>query len=171
MSDAALLDSLDAWLGPSLARVRTAGDLQRVDVLGGLRTLLPWPQAGRLDELVPERIELPSGSTASVDYAVVDVASGDAASQQPVLAVKVQEVFGWSETPRLADGRVPLLLHLLSPARRPVAVTADLRSFWDGPYRGVRADMRGRYPKHDWPEDPWTAVPSAGVRRTRPSGR
>ncbi|PFG35687.1 ATP-dependent helicase HrpB [Flavimobilis soli] len=171
MSDAALLDSLDAWLGPSLARVRTAGDLQRVDVLGGLRTLLPWPQAGRLDELVPERIELPSGSTASVDYAVVDVASGDAASQQPVLAVKVQEVFGWSETPRLADGRVPLLLHLLSPARRPVAITADLRSFWDGPYRGVRADMRGRYPKHDWPEDPWTAVPSTGVRRTRPSGR
>lgn len=169
VSDAALLGTLDTWLGSALTRVRTAGDLQRVDVLGGLRTLLPWPEAGRLDELAPERLDLPGGSTAVVDYGV-DHADGDGPGQ-PVLAVKVQEVFGWSETPRIADGRVPLLLHLLSPARRPVAVTADLRSFWDGPYRDVRAEMRGRYPKHDWPQDPWTAVASTGVRRTRPAGR
>lgn len=121
-------------------------ELVRLDVERALRTLLPWPQAARLDELVPERLQVPSGARVRVDY------SGD----RPVLAVRVQECFGWARTPRVVDGRVPVLIHLLSPARRPVAVTDDLRSFWDGPYRQVRAEMRGRYPRHAWPEDPWS---------------
>nr|WP_286929715.1 MULTISPECIES: ATP-dependent helicase HrpB [Aeromicrobium] len=144
VSDEALTQNLQSWLGPQLARVRSAQDLRRIDVVGALRALLPWPQAGRLDELAPERVEVPSGSIMRIDYS----------QEQPVLAVRLQEVFGWDAVPRLADGRVPLLLHLLSPARRPAAVTADLESFWDNGYPGVRADLRGRYPKHSWPDDP-----------------
>jgi len=157
VSDGALLAGIDTWLGPDLARIRGARDLQRIDVLSALRRLLPWPQAGRLDELVPERVSVPSGASVRVDY--------DA--EQPVLAVRIQEVFGWRSTPRIADGRVPLLLHLLSPARRPAAVTADLESFWHNGYPQVRAELRGRYPKHAWPDDPLTAVPTRGVRRPR----
>lgn len=153
VSDEALTQNLDAWLGPQLARVRSAQDLRRIDVTVALRALLPWPQAGRLDELAPERVEVPSGSNVRIDYA----------QEQPVLAVRLQEVFGWTAAPTLADGRVPLLLHLLSPARRPAAVTADLDSFWDNGYPAVRADLRGRYPKHSWPDDPRTA---AATRRT-----
>jgi ATP-dependent helicase HrpB len=155
VSDEALVASVETWLGPELARVRGAGDLRRVDVTAALRRLLPWPEAGRLDELAPERVTVPSGSAVRVDY------DGD----QPVLAVRIQEAFGWRATPALADGRVPLLLHLLSPARRPVAVTADLESFWATGYPQVRAELRGRYPKHAWPDDPWTAPPTSGVRR------
>lgn len=154
VSDAALLARLDDWLGPDLGDLRTPADLARRDT-AALRRLLPWPDAARLDELVPERLELPAGTTAAVDY------TGDV----PVLAAKVQEVFGWGATPRLVDGRVPVLLHLLSPARRPTAVTSDLASFWVQGYPQVRAELRGRYPKHDWPEDPTTAVASRGVRR------
>ncbi|MEI5674042.1 MULTISPECIES: ATP-dependent helicase HrpB [unclassified Nocardioides] len=155
VADDALAASVETWLGPELARVRGTRDLRRIDVLAALRRLLPWPEAGRLDELAPERLAVPSGSAVRVDY--------DA--EQPVLAVRLQETFGWAETPRLADGRVPVLLHLLSPARRPVAVTADLASFWAQGYPQVRAELRGRYPKHAWPEDPWTAPPTRGVRR------
>jgi ATP-dependent helicase HrpB len=116
-------------------------------VLGALRRLLPWPAAGRLDELAPERVKVPTGSMVRVEY-------GPTGTEQPVLSLKLQDAFGWAATPRLADGRVPLLLHLLTPARRPAAVTADLESFWSGPYQQVRAELRGRYPKHAWPEDP-----------------
>ena len=144
VSDEALLGDVDRWLGPDLGRIRTARDLQRIDVLAALRRLVPWEVAGRLDEMAPERVTLPSGARHRVDY------SGD----QPVLALKVQEAFGWTATPRLAGGRVPLLLHLLSPARRPAAVTADLASFWRTGYPQVRAELRGRYPKHAWPQDP-----------------
>ena len=144
VSDEALLADVDRWLGPDLGRIRSARDLQRIDVLAALRRLVPWEVAGRLDEMAPERVTLPSGARHRIDY------SGD----QPVLAVKVQEVFGWTATPRLAGGRVPLLLHLLSPARRPAAVTADLASFWQTGYPQVRAELRGRYPKHAWPQDP-----------------
>ncbi|MFC6043908.1 ATP-dependent helicase HrpB [Nocardioides hankookensis] len=156
VSDNALLAGVETWLGPELARVRGTRDLRRVDVLVALRRLLPWPEAGRLDELAPERVQVPSGSHVRIDYA------GD----QPVLAVRLQEVFGWAAAPRLADGRVPLLLHLLSPARRPAAVTADLASFWTNGYPQVRAELRGRYPKHAWPDDPTTAPPTRGVRRS-----
>ena len=147
VSDEALTANLDSWLGPQLAHVRSAKDLRRIDITTALRALLPWPEASCLDELAPERVEVPSGSTVRIDYA----------AEQPVLAVRIQEVFGWKDVPRLADGRVPLLLHLLSPARRPAAVTADLDSFWDNGYPGVRADLRGRYPKHAWPDDPRSA--------------
>lgn len=138
VADDALLAGIDAWLG---------ADLARIDVLGALRRLLPWPAAGRLDELAPERVTVPKGSAVRVEY-------GPTGTEQPVLSLKLQDAFGWSATPRLAGGRVPLLLHLLTPARRPAAVTADLESFWAGPYRQVRSELRGRYPKHAWPEDP-----------------
>ncbi|MDO5731004.1 ATP-dependent helicase HrpB [Corynebacterium sphenisci] len=130
-----------------------------------LRRLLPWPAAGRLGELVPERIRVPSGSRVRLDYPDPDQPADAARDAQPVLAVKLQECFGLAETPRILDGRVPVLLHLLSPAGRPLAVTADLRSFWDGPYAAVRAEMRGRYPRHPWPEDPWTAPATARTTR------
>ncbi len=157
VGDTALLADVDRWLGPDLARVRGARDLQRIDMRAALRRLLPWPEAARLDELAPERLEVPSGSHIRLDY------SGD----QPVLAVRLQEVFGWRRTPRIAGGRAPVLLHLLSPAQRPAAVTADLESFWATGYPQVRAELRGRYPKHAWPADPWTAEPARGVRRDR----
>jgi ATP-dependent helicase HrpB len=156
VSDEALLAGAPHWLGPELAGARRRADLARVDVTGALRRLLPWPLAGRLDELAPERIAVPSGSRIRVDYA-------DPAA--PVLAVRLQETFGWPEAPRVGGGRVPVLLHLLSPAGRPVAVTADLASFWRSGYRQVRAELRGRYPRHPWPEDPTTATP------TRRAGR
>lgn len=155
VSDEALTAGIETWLGPELARIRSARDLRKVDVLAALRRLLPWPEAGRLDELAPERVQVPSGSSVRVDY------DGD----QPVLAVRIQEVFGWTAAPALAGGRVPLLLHLLSPARRPAAVTADLASFWASGYPQVRAELRGRYPKHAWPEDPTGEPPTRGVRR------
>lgn len=154
VSDEALTRDLESWLGPQLARVRSAQDLRRIDVGAALRALLPWPQAGRLDDLAPEHVEVPTGTSVRIDYA----------QEQPVLAVRLQEVFGWTAVPVLADGRVPLLLQLLSPARRPAAITADLESFWDNGYPGVRADLRGRYPKHAWPEDPRTAP---ATRRTK----
>ncbi|MCM0678464.1 ATP-dependent helicase HrpB, partial [Micromonospora phytophila] len=147
----ALLAAAPAWLGPELAAARRRADLARVDVATALRRLLPWALAGRLDELAPERIAVPSGSRVRVDYA-------DPAA--PVLAVKLQETFGWRDAPRIADGRVPVLLHLLSPAGRPVAVTADLASFWRSGYPQVRAELRGRYPRHPWPEDPTGATPT-----------
>jgi ATP-dependent helicase HrpB len=158
VSDDGLRGDAERWLGPRLSRVRGRADLRRIDVLDALRQLLPWPDAGRLDELAPERVRLPSGSSARVDYS----------GEQPVLPVRVQEVFGWTAVPRLADGRVPLVLHLLSPAGRPAAVTADLPSFWANGYRQVRAELRRRYPKHSWPEDGAHAEPtSRPARRPR----
>jgi ATP-dependent helicase HrpB len=157
MSDTALLDRVEEWL--ELGHARRRADLAKIDVASGLRRLLPWSIAGRLDEIAPERLPVPSGSKVRVDYS-------DPAA--PVLAVKVQEAFGWRDAPRLADGRVPVLLHLLSPAGRPVAVTSDLASFWQQGYPQVRAELRGRYPRHPWPEDPTTAVPT---RRTNPRSR
>ncbi|WP_406075837.1 ATP-dependent helicase HrpB [Micromonospora sp. NBC_01638] len=151
VSDEALLDAAPSWLGPELAAARRRADLARVDVTSALRRLLPWAQAARLDELAPERIEVPSGSRIRVDY--TDPGA-------PVLAVKLQETFGWAAAPRVGDGRVPVLLHLLSPAGRPVAVTADLASFWRTGYPQVRSELRGRYPRHPWPEDPKTAPPT-----------
>ncbi|MFF1958506.1 ATP-dependent helicase HrpB [Streptomyces sp. NPDC058220] len=153
VSDAALLERADEWLEPELSRARRRSDLGRLDAGQALRRLLPWAtgEAARLDELAPERIEVPSGSRVRVEYG----------GAQPVLAVKLQELFGLRETPKVAG--VPVLVHLLSPAGRPAAVTADLASFWRDGYRAVRAELRGRYPRHPWPEDPSTA---AATRRT-----
>ena len=164
MDDGALLDRAEQWLLPAVEALAASGrrfDLRRLDVGTALRALLPWPEASGLDELAPQRIEVPSGSRIRVSY----VGEQGEALQRPVLAVRMQECFGWADTPRVVDGRVPVLIHLLSPARRPVAVTDDLRSFWAGPYRQVRAELRGRYPKHPWPEDPWTAPATRGTRR------
>lgn len=155
VDDAALLAGLDEWLGPELASVRKAGDLGRIDVVSALRRLLPWPAATRFGELAPERLAVPSGSQVRLVY--------DGA-EPPVLAVKLQEVFGWTATPVVADGRVPVVLHLLSPAQRPVAITSDLASFWVQGYPQVRADLRARYPRHPWPEDPLTTVPTKRVK-------
>ncbi|SPL94612.1 ATP-dependent RNA helicase [[Actinomadura] parvosata subsp. kistnae] len=149
-----LVGLADQWLEPELSRARRRADVERIDVASALRRLIPWSE--RLDEVAPERIEVPTGSRVRLDY------SGD----QPVLAVKLQELFGWQETPRVAG--VPVLVHLLSPAGRPLAVTADLASFWREGYRHVRAEMRGRYPKHPWPEDPLTAQPTRRTKRSTP---
>ncbi|MGO1974617.1 MAG: ATP-dependent helicase HrpB, partial [Propionibacteriaceae bacterium] len=163
MDEPALLGGLESWLAPQVSAGATAR-LDRIDLVAALRSLLPWPTASELDALVPERLAIPSGSSARIDYPNPDEGEG-----RPVVAVKLQEVFGLAETPQLVGGRVPVLFHLLSPARRPLAVTDDLRSFWDGPYQQVRKEMRGRYPKHPWPEDPWTA--SATSRTKRAPGR
>ncbi|MGX1489612.1 ATP-dependent helicase HrpB [Streptomyces tendae] len=151
VSDEALHARVDAWLEPELGRARRRADLGRIDAGQALTRLLPWAtgEAGRLDELAPERVTVPSGSRIRVDY-------GD--PERPVLAVKLQEMFGLDASPTVAG--VPLLVHLLSPAGRPAAVTADLASFWRDGYRGVRAELRGRYPKHPWPEDPASAEPT-----------
>ncbi|MFI6899133.1 ATP-dependent helicase HrpB [Streptomyces sp. NPDC050256] len=146
VSDEALLGRTEQWLEPELSRARRRSDLAGIDAGQALRRLLPWAtgEAARLDELAPERIEVPSGSRIRVEYG----------GAQPVLAVKLQELFGLQETPRVAG--VPVLVHLLSPAGRPAAVTADLASFWREGYKAVRAELRGRYPRHPWPEDPTT---------------
>ncbi|MFF4013570.1 ATP-dependent helicase HrpB [Streptomyces sp. NPDC001843] len=151
VSDEALHARVDEWLEPELGRARRRADLARIDAGQALGRLLPWSsgQAARLDELAPERITVPSGSRIRIDY-------GN--PEQPVLAVKLQEMFGLQESPAVAG--VPLLVHLLSPAGRPAAVTADLASFWRDGYKGVRAELRGRYPKHPWPEDPAGAEPT-----------
>lgn len=160
VTDRALLDTVPDWLGPDLARLSPKASLAALDVTSGLRRLLPWPEAARLDELAPERLPVPSGSTVAIDYA--EALHGDG---RPIVAVKLQEVFGLGDTPRLVGARVPVLFHLLSPARRPLAVTGDLASFWNGPYQDVRREMRGKYPKHPWPEDPWAAEATARTKR------
>ena len=116
-----------------------------------------------MDELVPQRLMVPSGNTARIDYPAVF--SEDEPARPPVVAVKLQECFGWAQTPRVVAGRVPVQFHLLSPGRSTLAITDDLASFWSGPYAQVRAEMRGRYPKHPWPEDPWNAVATAKTSR------
>ncbi|HEY2225024.1 MAG TPA: ATP-dependent helicase HrpB [Actinomycetospora sp.] len=141
VGDEALLARLDEWL--DLSRVRRRADLARLRVAPALRHLLPWSEAHRLDELAPTSITTPAGRSVRVDY--TDPTA-------PVVALKVQQAFGWEVAPVLAG--VPVVVHLLSPAGRPAAVTADLASFWDTGYPQVRADLRGRYPKHAWPEDP-----------------
>lgn len=160
VSDESLAARLDAWLGPELQRIATGTPIGRIDLGDPLRRLLPWPEATRLDELAPERLPVPSGSRITITWP-----PHDEPSAAPVLAVKLQECFGLAATPRLVDGRVPVLFHLLSPARRPLAVTDDLASFWSGPYTQVRAEMRGRYPRHPWPEDPWSAPATARTKR------
>ncbi|MGX5714696.1 ATP-dependent helicase HrpB [Arthrobacter sp. MAHUQ-56] len=159
VSDRALLERLQEWLGPELERLGAGAAVTSIDLAEPLRRLLPWPEASRIDQLAPEWLEVPSGSRVRIDYPEL---SGEGGA--PVVAVKLQECFGLAESPRLVEGRVPVLFHLLSPARRPLAVTADLTSFWSGPYAQVRAEMRGRYPKHPWPEDPWTAPATARAK-------
>jgi ATP-dependent helicase HrpB len=156
VGDAALMEGLDAWLGPFLATARPAEAFARLDLAEALLGLLPWERRAQLEALAPTHITVPSGSRVPVDYS-------DPAA--PVLAVRLQEVFGLTDTPRVGGGRVPLTMHLLSPARRPMQVTRDLASFWREAYFDVRKDLRGRYPKHHWPEDPMEAEPTSRVKR------
>ncbi|MDO7885164.1 ATP-dependent helicase HrpB [Hymenobacter cheonanensis] len=151
--DEALLADLPAWLGPHLTGLKSLDHVQRLDLLEPLLARLPggWAQRQELDRLAPAALEVPSGSLITLDYA-------DPAA--PVLAVKLQELFGLTETPSVAGGRVPLLLHLLSPGGRPAQVTRDLRSFWEKGYFEVRKDLKGRYPKHPWPDEPMKHVPT-----------
>ncbi|QOC22486.1 ATP-dependent helicase HrpB [Wenzhouxiangella sp. AB-CW3] len=154
VDDNALLESIDDWLRPFLAGLAHWRELEQIDLFNTLNALLDYDQQRELTRLVPTHLEIPTGRRVRLDYT---------AEGGPVLATKLQSVFGWTESPKLADGRVPVVLHLLSPAQRPLAVTADLASFWTNAYPDVRKDMRGRYPKHPWPEDPLRARPREGV--------
>lgn len=147
LSDQGLLDSLDDWLAPYLGQVTRLEDFQKLDLKNILHALLPWPLPLELERLAPERMGVPSGSSITLDYS----------QTPPVLAVKLQEMFGCEETPTIAGGRVALQVHLLSPAQRPLQVTQDLAGFWRGSYQDVKREMKGRYPKHPWPDDPLDA--------------
>ncbi len=157
VADEALLADLQ-WLRPYIGGLTSRADLQRLDLAGLLLQRLDHRQRADFDRLAPDRIAVPSGSRIAIDYSDPTT---------PVLAVRVQEVFGLLETPRIAGGRVPVMMQLLSPARRPVQLTRDLASFWRTTYFDVRKDLRGRYPKHDWPEDPLTATAARGPKRRR----
>lgn len=155
VSDHALMAMLETWLAPFVAGMSRGGHLSKLDLAGALNHLLSWQQQRALDELAPTHIEVPTGSRIALDYS----------NDPPVLAVRLQEMFGATDTPRIGGGKVKLLLHLLSPAQRPVQVTQDLAGFWRGSYHEVRKDLKGRYPKHYWPDDPLQAEPT---RRAKP---
>ena len=163
LSDAALLATLDDWLLPALAG-KTRLDALSVEALAeAVQGRLDWPLRQRLDTLAPTRIAVPSGMQRAITYAL----DADGTPAAPVLAVKLQELFGLADTPRIADGRVPLTLHLLSPAGRPLQVTQDLRGFWERTYPDLKKEMKGRYPRHPWPDDPWSAT---ATHRAKPRG-
>jgi ATP-dependent helicase HrpB len=156
LSDAALLATLDDWLLTAFAGKTRLDALDATELAEALRHRVDWTLRQRIDVLAPQRIAVPSGMERAIAYAL----EPDGTPRPPVLAVKLQELFGLADTPRIADGRVSLTLHLLSPAGRPLQVTQDLRGFWDRTWPEVRREMKGRYPKHPWPEDPWTARPT-----------
>jgi ATP-dependent helicase HrpB len=157
VSDAHLLQTCDEWLAPYLTQVNKRIDFQRLDLQTILAGLIPWDLASRLDKLAPVRIEVPSGSFIKLNY------FND--GRAPVMEVRLQEMFGLLETPAINEGHTRILLHLLSPGYKPVQVTQDLKSFWQTTYHEVRKELRMRYPKHHWPEDPWTAEAVRGVKR------
>jgi ATP-dependent helicase HrpB len=158
VSDAGLTETLGRWLGPRIRGLSRLSDLERVDLSAALLDLLSWEQRAALERLAPTHLAVPSGSHLPVDYR-------DPA--QPVLAVRLQEMFGQTETPRVGGGKVPVTLHLLSPAGRPVQVTRDLAGFWRTTYFDVRKDLKGRYPKHPWPDDPLVAEPTRRARKPK----
>jgi ATP-dependent helicase HrpB len=158
VDDAGLTATLDDWLGPALIGRRSLADLAGLDLARLLQGRLDPAQRRDLERRAPSHWVVPSGSNLPIDYRI---------AERPVLAVRLQELFGAADTPAIAEGRVPLTLELLSPAGRPIQVTQDLGGFWRGSYRAVRADLRGRYPRHPWPEDPLQAMPTA---RAKPRG-
>jgi len=158
MSDSELLGHLEQWLAPYLDGVTRRDHLGRLNLHDILRARLSWAQQSRLDELAPTHLQVPSGSRIPIDYR----------NDPPTLSVRLQEVFGLTETPRVGGGRVSLLIELLSPARRPVQTTQDLKSFWARGYHDVKKDLKGRYPKHHWPDDPLQAQATARAK-PRPS--
>ena len=158
VSDAALLAGLEDWLGPYLGRVSRLSHFASLDLSSIVHNMLKWPLPQRLDELAPHHIKVPSGSSVRLDYS----------EHPPILAVRLQELFGLADTPRIAGGRQVVKLHLLSPARRPVQVTQDLANFWRSTYAEVKKDLKGRYPKHYWPDDPLVAEATARIKPRKP---
>ncbi len=158
VSDTALRDTLDDWIGPYLDGITRRAHLTRLDLLAILNNVIDWEKRRRLDEGAPTHLAVPSGSRVRLAYAP---------GESPVLKVKLQEMFGLADTPRVAWGKVPVTLHLLSPAQRPIQVTQDLRGFWERTYPEVKKELKGRYPKHPWPDDPWNAVPTARAKKRR----
>jgi len=158
LSDTALVDQAEAWLTPALYDKTSLKEFSQQDLLDALMNLLPWDLRARLEREAPTHFEAPTGTALAVDYE---------AEQGPTIAVRLQELFGLNTHPSIAKGAVPLVLELLSPAHRPVQVTRDLPGFWRGSYAAVRSDLRGRYPRHPWPEDPASAPPT---RRVKPRG-
>lgn len=160
VSDAALSETLAEWLGPYLDGMSRRDHLARLDLSTILKSRLDWDRSRRLEEGAPTHLEVPSGSHLRLEYIP---------GESPALRVKLQEMFGLADTPRVAWGKIPVTLHLLSPAQRPIQVTQDLRGFWERTYPEVKKELKGRYPKHPWPEDPWTATPTRrAARRPRP---
>ncbi|MBA4373227.1 MAG: ATP-dependent helicase HrpB [Thermodesulfovibrio sp.] len=158
LSESHLASTPEIWLRPWLGSIRNARDLAGLNLLPALKAQLTWVQSRLLDERFPSHLVVPSGSRIALDYDSGDI---------PVLAVKLQEMFGLADTPMIAGGRVKVLLHLLSPARRPVQITQDLKGFWNSGYQQVKKELKGRYPKHPWPDDPWNALPT---KRLKPKG-
>lgn len=155
VSDDGLLASLEEWLAPYLSGVTRRAHLDRVDLHAALTGILDWNQRQAMDAEIPTHLTVPTGNRIPIDYS----------GEEPVLAVRLQELFGLAETPRLGGGRIPVLLHLLSPAHRPVQVTRDLAGFWSGSYKDVKKELAGRYPRHYWPDDPLIAEPTARAKR------
>lgn len=153
-----LLASLREWLAPHLSGMRRREELARLDLAAILLGMLSWEERGAIDESAPAHLEVPSGSRIPIDYSTPDA---------PTLSVRLQEMFGLAETPRIGRERVPLTIHLLSPANRPVQVTRDLANFWRSTYFEVRKDLKGRYPKHYWPDDPMQAAPTSRAKPRR----
>jgi ATP-dependent helicase HrpB len=164
LSDEALLTSLDDWLKPALNGKTRLDALDEHAFADALKSRIDWNALQKIDALAPTRIRVPSGMERTIVYAFDDEADAPIA---PVLAVKLQELFGLADTPRIADNRVALTLHLLSPGGKPLQVTQDLRGFWDRTYPEVKREMKGRYPRHPWPDDPWT---TAATHRAKPRG-
>ena len=158
VSDAALLASLEDWLAPFLEGKRRLDALSAEELSQALGAWFDYEQRRQLDVHAPESLTVPSGMARLLDYAE---------GEPPILAVKLQELFGLADTPRVANGRVPVTLHLLSPAGRPIQVTQDLKGFWERTYPEVKKELKGRYPRHPWPDDPWTAAPT---HRAKPRG-
>ena len=158
VSDQALLDSLESWLAPYLDGKRRFDALSAEELSQALGSLFDYEQRRALDAHAPESLTVPSGMSRRIEYT---------AGEPPVLAVKLQELFGLADTPRVGNGRVPVTLHLLSPAGRPIQVTQDLKGFWERTYPEVKKELKGRYPRHPWPDDPWGATPT---HRAKPRG-
>jgi ATP-dependent helicase HrpB len=158
LSDDGLIARREDWLVPALYDKIALKDVAAGDLSDALMALLPWDMRARLDREAPTHFEAPTGSALAIDYE---------AEQGPTIAVRLQELFGLNTHPSIAAGKVPLVLELLSPAQRPVQVTRDLPGFWRGSYAAVRSDLRGRYPRHPWPDDPANALPT---RRAKPRG-
>lgn len=155
MSDDGLLSTLEEWLAPYLTGISRRSHLERIDLHNALTGILDWNQRQAMDSEIPTHLTVPTGNRIPIDYS----------GEEPVLAVRLQELFGLADTPRLGGGRIPVLLHLLSPAHRPVQVTRDLAGFWTGSYKDVKKELAGRYPRHYWPDDPLVAEPTARAKR------